>query len=76
LHRIVKFVVGCCALLACAGCNTLENRRDLYSTDFYFYRERPVRTVRHTTTTTTTTSAPEFHPRAADPEEVQPLPGN
>lgn len=64
-------------LLACAACNTLENRRDLYSTDPYFYRERPVTTtVRQTTTTTTTTSAPEFRPRAADPEEVQPLPGD
>jgi hypothetical protein len=72
----VKFVLGCCALLLCAGCNTLENRRDLYTTDPYYYRERPVRTVRNTTTTTTTTSAPEFRPHAAEPEEVQPLPGD
>jgi hypothetical protein len=48
------------------ACNTLENRRDLYSPDSYFYRERPVTTtVRQTTTTTTTKTPPvEFRPHA------------
>ena len=72
----MKLVLAGCVLLVCASCNTLENRRDLYSTDPYFYRERPVTTTVRQTTTTTIRQPVEFHPRAADPEEVQPLPGN
>jgi hypothetical protein len=64
-------------LFVCAACNTLENRRDLYSPNSYFYRKRPVTTtVRHTTTKTTTmkTAPVEFRPHA-DSEEPQ-LPGD
>jgi hypothetical protein len=62
---LVKFIFACGILLACTACNTLENRRDLYSPDSYFYYERPATTtVRHTTTTTTTTKPIEFRPHA------------
>jgi hypothetical protein len=57
----VKCFLACLALLACAACNTLENRRDLYSPDSYFYRERPVTT---TVRQTTTTAPVEFRPHA------------
>jgi hypothetical protein len=45
------------------ACNTLENRRDLYSPDSYFYRERPVTTTVRQTTTTKTAPV-EFRPHA------------
>jgi hypothetical protein len=56
-------------LLSCAGCNTLENRRDLYSHDTPFYYERPATTTTVRQTTTTTTPAPpEFRPHADSPD--------
>jgi hypothetical protein len=73
----VKLVFAVAAVLGFAGCNTLENRRDLYSPDSYFYYERPAATtVRKTTTTRTTTTKPiEFRPRATS-EETPELPGD
>jgi hypothetical protein len=53
--------------LFCTACDTLENRRDLYNPDTYFYpgRSATTTTVRKTTTTTTTTTGPvEFRPHA------------
>jgi hypothetical protein len=74
---IVKFIFACATLLAGTACNTLENRRDLYTTDPYFYYERPATTtVRKTTTTTRTTTRPvEFRPRV-NSEETPELPGD
>jgi hypothetical protein len=72
----MKCFLACLASLCCAACNTLENRRDLYSPDSYFYRERPVTTtVRKTITTRTTEKPVEFRPRA-NSEETPPLPGD
>jgi len=59
-RRNVKCFLACLALLACAACNTLENRRDLYSPDSYFYREPPVKT----TVRQTTKKPVEFRPHA------------
>jgi hypothetical protein len=71
----VKCFLAGLALLACTACNTLENRRDLYSPDSYFYRERPVKTAVRQTTTKTTTRPVEFRPHA-NLEETPPLPGD
>jgi hypothetical protein len=71
----VKFFLACGALLACTGCNTLENRRDLYSPDSYFYYERPAITTVRQTTTTAKTKPVEFRPRA-NSEETPELPGD
>jgi hypothetical protein len=70
----VKVVLACWVLLTCAACNTLENRRDLYSHDapVYYERPAPTTTVRQTTTTT---EPIEFRPRA-NSEEVPELPGD
>jgi hypothetical protein len=72
---LVKFLFVCAMLLACTACNTLENRRDLYSPDSYFYYERPATTTVRKTTTTTTTKKPEFRPHA-NSEETPELPGD
>jgi len=63
LHHGVRLLLVCAVCLAFAACDTLENRRDLYSTDPYIYRP----TVTTTTTvreTTTTTGPVEFRPHA------------
>jgi hypothetical protein len=72
----VKFVFACLTLLTCAACNTLENRRDLYSHNTPLSYERPAATttVRQTTTTRTTTEPIEFRPRPTS-EETPELPG-
>jgi hypothetical protein len=71
----VKFVLAGLALFICGACNTLENRRDLYSHDTPFYYERPATTttVQQTTTTRTTTEPIEFRPHA-NTEEPPELP--
>jgi hypothetical protein len=70
----VKFVFACLTLLVCAACNTLENRRDLYSHDRPLFYERPAATTTVQQTTTTTTEPIEFRPRP-NSEETPELPG-
>jgi hypothetical protein len=70
----VKFVLAALPLLMCGACNTLENRRDLYSHDTPFYYERPATTKTVRQTSTTTSEPIEFRPRA-NSEEGPELPG-
>ncbi len=67
----VKRLLTCVALLMCTGCNTLENRRDLYSPDTYLYEQRGV------TTTVRETATMRNEPPAlrAEQEEPGPVPG-
>jgi hypothetical protein len=64
LDRGVKYFLACAVSFVCAGCDTLENRRDLYNPDTYFYRHQPVTTTVRQSTTTATTSPVEFRPHA------------
>ncbi|MEP7078466.1 MAG: hypothetical protein ABI795_05500 [Chthoniobacterales bacterium] len=58
LHRRVKMLAAGLILFVCSSCMTLENRRDLYSSDPEIYWHPRAHTVRETTTTTTRTVAP------------------
>ncbi|MDP9004252.1 MAG: hypothetical protein M3N12_05615 [Verrucomicrobiota bacterium] len=59
----MRFLLICGLSVVATACDTLENRRDLYNPDTYFYPGRAATTTTVRKTTTTTTNGPvEFRP--------------
>ncbi|HEV2096683.1 MAG TPA: hypothetical protein VGQ82_09275 [Chthoniobacterales bacterium] len=65
----MKVLAAGLILFACSSCMTLENRRDLYSSDPEIYWHPRSRTVRETTTTTRTVAP---IPAIPDQEDAAP----
>lgn len=59
LHRAVKFPAALALPLLLVGCDTLENRRDLYSPEVELYRPRTTATTTVVRQQRTTTTQPE-----------------